>query len=450
MLRRLVRRLLPDDAVDPKDVTAFRARRKVITTMTEHRRIGWLLLLILTVPGLASAVRQGRLIGKVVDPEGKPIPGVTVTATSPQIPEFRKVMTTDNKGVFKVDFDRLNVVYQYRFEKAGYRPTQAEGTWTLEGTEHHEFTIPLGETPTLDNRPPASTSNAAILAFNGGVGAFKAKDYPTARAKFEEAVGHDPKLRQAWEALSLIHLEQRHYKEAADAAEKAIALGSTDQAILRARWEAYRNLGDSAKTLEAREELERIGRLTEEGRRIHNEGVALSKAGDEKGAFAKFQEAADVDRNFQAALLALAVTGLKIDRAAEAAAAAQRILDADPQHEEALRIRYNAALKLGDEAKIVDALVGLAAVDPVMARSSLFQLAAKAYDSDDTVTAKERFGKVLELDSSHPRSHYYLGLVLMREGANKEAKSHLQRFLQLAPGDPDAATAEGLIKYLGK
>ena len=51
--------------------------------MTEHRRTVWLLALILAVPALASAVRQGRLIGKLVDPEGKPIPGVTVTITSP-------------------------------------------------------------------------------------------------------------------------------------------------------------------------------------------------------------------------------------------------------------------------------------------------------------------------------------------------------------------------------
>jgi len=418
--------------------------------MTEHRRIASLLVLILTVPGLASAVRQGRLIGKVVDPEGNPIPGVTVTATSPDIPGFREVMTTDKKGVFKVDFDRIYVVYHYRFEKLGYRPTEAEQTWSLEGTAHHEFTMHPGETPTLEGLPPASTSNAAILAFNGGVKAFEAKDYPTARAKFEEALEYDPYLRQTWAALSLVHVEQGHYREAAEAAEKAIALGSRDESVLRSRWEAYRNLGDEAKAAEARADLERFGRLTEEAKRIYNEGVALSKAGNDEGAFAKFQQALEVDPNLQVARLGLAATGLKIGRDAEAAAAAETILDADPQHEQALRARYNASLKLGDEAKIVDSLVRLAAVDPVTARDNLFKLATAAYDSDDTVKAKERLGKVLELDPNHPQSHYYLGLILMREGAKEKAKSHLERFLQLAPGAPDAATAEGILNYLRK
>jgi hypothetical protein len=36
----------------------------------------------------------------------------------------------------------------------------------------------------------------------------------------------------------------------------------------------------------------------------------------------------------------------------------------------------------------------------------------------------------------------------MREGAKQEAKSHLERFLELAPNDPDAATAKDALKYV--
>jgi Tfp pilus assembly protein PilF len=422
---------------------------KVMTMTTQHRRVAWLLVLILTVPGLVSAVRLGRLIGRVVDPEGSPIPGVRVTTTCAEIPQLKDVTTTSDKGIFKVDFERIDVVYRYEFEKAGHVTLKIEQKWTLEGTERHEFKMYPAETPTVDGRPPASTSNAAILAFNRGVIAFKAKDYPTARAKLEEALEYDPYLRQAWAALSQVYVGQKRYREAAEAADKAIALGSTDESVLRSRWEAYRGLGDEAKAAKAREDLERFGRLSEEAKRIHNEGVALSKAGDDAGAFAKFKDALALDPSFQPALLGLATTGLKIDRAAEAAAAAETILKADPQNQQAIRIRYNASLKLADTEMIVDALVGLAAVDPVVARAGLFKLATAAYDSDDTVNAKKRFGKVLELDPNHPRSHYFLGLILMREGAKQEAKSHLERFLALAPDDPDAATARDALRYLG-
>ncbi len=417
--------------------------------MTEYRRITWLLVLALTAPLLASAERRGRLVGKVADPEGKPIPGVTVTATAKEIPSFREVMTTDRKGVFKVDFDRLFVVYHYRFEKAGYQTAIADQTWSLEGTKRHEFTMRIGTDAMPGGLPPGSTSNPAILAFSGGVAAFEAKDYAAAQLKFEEALAHDANLRPAWEVLSAVHVELGHDRKAVEAAEQAMALGSTAVMALRARWQGYRNLGDEAKAAGGLELLERYGRLTEEANRIHNEGVTLLKAGEPEAAFAKFQQALEADPSLEPALLGVATTGLKIDRATEAAAAAETLLAADPGHEQALRIRYNASLKLGDEVKIVESLVGMAHVDPAMARDGLAKLATTAFDSDDVVRAKERFGRVLELDPNHARSHYFLGVILMREGASEEAKSHLERFRELAPDDPEASTAAELLKYLG-
>jgi Tfp pilus assembly protein PilF len=419
---------------------------KVVTMATEHRRIAWLLVLILTVPGLASA-RQGRLIGKVVDSEHRPIPGVTVTTTCAEIPDFRPVATTDDKGLFTVNFTRINLLYLYQLEKEGYVTLRVEQKWTLEGTERHEFK--MVPAPAMKAAgPPPSTSNKAIAAFNAGAVALKGKDYATATAKFEEALSYDPYMRQAWATLSQVHVEQKRYREAAEAADKAVALGATDESVLRARWEAYRNLGDKAKAAQAQQDLEKSGRLTEEAKRIHNEGVALSKGGDDAGAFAKFQEALAIDPGFQPALLGLATAGLKIDKAAEAAAAAETLLKADPRNEPAIRVRYNAALKLGDKAKIFDSLVGLAAVDPAMARDSLFKLATATYNGDDAVNAKAMFGKLLELDPNQAQAHYYLGLLLMKEGAKAEAKSHLERFLALAPNDPNAGTAKDALKYL--
>ena len=53
-----------------------------------------------------------------------------------------------------------------------------------------------------------------------------------------------------------------------------------------------------------------------------------------------------------------------------------------------------------------------------------------------------------KVDPNNPRSHYYLALIYVNEGANEEAKGHLERFIQLAPDDPDAGTAGELLEYL--
>lgn len=414
------------------------------------RTMAWLLFLIWMVPAATFAERRGRLVGKVLDPAGNPISGVAVTATSPQIPGFREVQTTDKKGIFTLDFSQIEVTYHYRFDKAGYQSVEAKQEWSLEGTQHYEWTMYPGGTSTVGSLPAASASEPAVHAYNGGVTALKAKDYATAEVKLKEAVVHDPNLRQAWAALSSVHLELGHYQQAAEAAEKAIALGSTDESVLLSRWEAYRNLKDETKAAEALKELEKIGRRAEEAKRIHNEAAALLKAGDNAGAAAKFQEALDVDPSLQPSLLGLATANLKLGRNADAATAAETVLKADPKNEKAIRIRYNACLTLGDPERLIDSLAGLAAVEPVLARDGILRLAFDAYDANNMVQAKERFGKALGVDPNYPKAYYYLGLIEVGEGASAEAKSHLERFLQLAPNDPEAKSASEMLKYLGK
>jgi tetratricopeptide (TPR) repeat protein len=203
------------------------------------------------------------------------------------------------------------------------------------------------------------------------------------------------------------------------------------------------------KARQAREELEKAGRLEEDAKRIHNDGVALVKIGNDAEAFKKFQEAAEIDPSLRQAWVAIAVTGLKIGKSAEAAAAARKVLEMDPGNAEAVRLQYNAALAAGDETKLVDALVALAAVEPAVARDSLYTLARKSFDADDAAAAKERFGRVLAVDAEHPRANYYMGVLLVREGDKARARTHLQKFLRLAPADPEAGTAKGLLGFIG-
>ncbi len=409
----------------------------------------WILIAVLTTAGVADATDRGRIVGTVVDPDGQPIEGVLVTATCDEVSRFEESDTTNRKGVFKIDFDYLGVVYTLRFEKDGYFPLESKQDWDLEGTARQEFVLQPGE-PKVVDVPVASASNQAVTSFNQGVAAFNADDFETAEARFREALEHDSELHQAWSGLSQIYLQQERFEDAVTAAEQAIELGATDESVWRIRWEAYRALGDEEKTKQALLDLENAEIRAEEAKRIHNEGVHLADSGDHQAAFAKFTEALELDPNLLPALLGAATSGLEIGKNSEAIDAARRILNADPSDEAAIRIQYNAALGLGDADKIVDALVDLAKVEPETARDGLLTLAFEAYDASDMDTAVTRFEKVLQVDPSAANCHYYLGLIHMNNGATDKAKAHLQQFVIMAPEHPEAATAQQLLDYINQ
>ena len=407
-----------------------------------------LVAFLLTVPGLAHASREGRLIGKVVDLEGNPIPGVTVVATAEAIPDFRVEDTSNKKGVFIVDIPQLGVAYLLRFEKVGYAALEAELTWDLAGTQRREFTLQPAGAVQLGTEPLATTSNEAVAAFNAGLEAFKAKDYAAAEAHFQEAVEHDPELRQAWAALCVSQFQQGHNQQAAEAGDKAVALGSNELPVLRARWEAYRNLGDETKAAAALQDLQKAGEAAEEAKATYNDAVELLKAGDNEAALTKFQAASELDPSLRMALEGVATTALKLGHNQQAASAAERILAQDPHDEGAARIRFNAYLALGDPDKLVDALVGLAPYEPKVAHDGLLKLAFDAYDANDMPKAKERFLKVLRLTPDDTVALYYGALVEVNLGDTQEAIQHLEHFLQLAPNDKEATPARQMLDYL--
>ena len=249
---------------------------------TRMQTVAWLLVLLSMVPGLAFGQRL-RLTGRIVDPNDKPIEGVEVTATSPDVPAFRVVKTTDKKGSFTIDLPQNEVTYQYRFVKAGYVSLDAKQKWSLEGSQKFDWTMQPGESPAVAAAATATASEPAVAAYNAGVAALKTKDLRTAEASFNQAVAADPNLVSAWVALAQVQVQAGHNKEAAESAEKAIALGSKDEAMMTARWQAYRNLKDNEKAAAALKDIEAFGRRTEEAKKIHNEAVAWSKAGDHGG-----------------------------------------------------------------------------------------------------------------------------------------------------------------------
>ena len=219
------------------------------------------------------------------------------------------------------------------------------------------------------------------------------------------------------------------------AAEKAIELGSTDVAVFRTRWEAYRLSGDEAKTAEAQADLEKFGLLAEEAKRIYNEGIALLKAGDKEGAFVKFEQALDADPNLEPALFAVATTGLEIGK--PAVTADGRRDDSDQQSGQrgcaAPALQRGAWSSRTTRCSSMPSSVSLPSNPRPQNRTSGFW---PWPPTTRTTTRRPRIASARSFWSTRTmlRRTISSGLVYLGEGANEETREHLETLPRAGAG----------------
>jgi tetratricopeptide (TPR) repeat protein len=186
----------------------------------------------------------------------------------------------------------------------------------------------------------------------------------------------------------------------------------------------------------------------------YNEGVGALKAGNVAGAVPSLEKAASLNPKLPEAQVALAEAYLEQKRYGDALAAADRFLALKPNDAEGLRARYDALKGAGDNDKAREALDALAAADPKSPDAAVryFNEGAERARTGKLEDAAVFFEKVVQIAPADPKfakAHYVLGLTYAKDDAKKaQAKEQLNTFLQMAPNDPDAATAKEMLAYL--
>src|ERR1043166_3742034 len=92
--------------------------------MRELRRVGLAALFVLGLTATAWA-QDGVITGRVSDPSGAVLPGVTLTLTSPAVQGTRTTVT-DEQGLYRVGFLPPGT-YTLKFELQGFGSVQREG-----------------------------------------------------------------------------------------------------------------------------------------------------------------------------------------------------------------------------------------------------------------------------------------------------------------------------------
>src|SRR5258705_5404026 len=125
-----------------------------------RRQLVWALLLVVASFGLASAqeTTSGTITGQVVDAQGAPAPGATVTITSPQGP---KTFVTDANGRFFAPYLSPGR-YSAKVELTGFAPVEQKnidvhlgqrlelGALTLKVGGVNEVVEVVGAAPVID------------------------------------------------------------------------------------------------------------------------------------------------------------------------------------------------------------------------------------------------------------------------------------------------------------
>jgi len=295
--------------------------------------------------------------------------------------------------------------------------------------------------------PVPSGRGRAVTAFNEGTAAQQKGDLDLAETKFRQAAELSPEAPEPHIALSVVAHERGNYAAAAAEAEAAIAISPTNAQALFLRYDAYRLLGDAEKSTAAANALRQSGAAPAAAQEVFRKGIDAYRGGNTELAIEKFGQSIDLDPQFVNGYVMLGNIALKQGDAAQAAALAGKALEIEPNNANALKVRYDALRQVGDEAGARQALDALIAGDPEWASTELYNHAVELFNANEMVSAAAALERVVEAMPDDARAHFLLGMAKYNIGEADDARTHLTRFLELAPDDPDAALAREMLSY---
>lgn len=175
----------------------------------------------------------------------------------------------------------------------------------------------------------------------------------------------------------------------------------------------------------------------------YNEGAELANQGKDAEALAKFEAAVAAKPDLTAGWQALAKIALRTKNYPRAIEAANKALVADPDEVDMYGVLYESYKATGDNAKAAEARKKM----PANA-AGLFNDAAKAINSGKDADAEPLLKQAIAADEKFASAYYELGMLYVRSGKNADARTNLQKYLDLDPTGKDAPTAKEMLKYV--
>ena len=298
---------------------------------------------ILLLPLAAQAGTQGRVTGKVLDSAGAPVEGILVTVTTPAVRSFKVTVTTKKDGSYAFIVNDATVFYDLRFEKEGYAPINVakQKFSTVEITSlPNQMILKTTEAPAGRAGVPAaaaavpSASEQATLAYNEAVDLLNAGDKTgAAEAKLMVAVGKNPDLPQAWQALAIISHEKKDWAKTLEYGQKALDLDPSNTNLYGTMTDAAEKSGDKKAAAEWRKKYDEANPDSPEI--LYNKGVDAYNKGKMKDAEAALSKAVEVKPDLAAGHFLLGMVSFNLNKKAAAKTHLEKYLELEPNGKEA-------------------------------------------------------------------------------------------------------------------
>jgi tetratricopeptide (TPR) repeat protein len=166
---------------------------------------------------------------------------------------------------------------------------------------------------------------------------------------FERAVKLDPRSSRAQFRLGSAYLRDSNFTKAIIHLNEAARLDSANRAILYNLQRAYSKAGRTAEAEQVGARMERLLRQSTrasetslQAAKLNNDGIALEKAGDQRGALGKYESALDLDPEHSGFRLNAGLALCRLGRWDEGINQIREVVRRDPNNAEATRALYIA------------------------------------------------------------------------------------------------------------
>lgn len=281
-----------------------------------------LAFLLLTLASLGAAQNWkgiGRMTGKVLDPDGKPLPEATVKLTC-AAKGGGPTLTTDKKGNWS--FLGLSVC-DWNIEATAKGFTGKAVVVPMVSEEVRQ--APVNITLEKQQGPPPEL----LAAMKAGDDAFAASNWAVARENYEKMVAIQPELApQVYPRIARTYIGEKNPTKAIEFLEKSMTTDPSRMELRFAAAQAAMDAGLGPKAMEFLAGIDDAAVKTSDG--YFNVGVAFLRASDMPNAIAYFSKAIAKDAKLGDAYYWRGMSYVRENKLAEAKADMQKVLEIDP------------------------------------------------------------------------------------------------------------------------